>query len=79
MLFRFILFLVLAYTVLRVVRWLINPSSSAGRRVAARGPRPSHMIRCATCGMFVTQKSALALEGREFCSKSCALQRVHSA
>lgn len=77
MLFRFILFLVLAYAVLRVVRWLIKPSSSA--RVASRGPGPSHMIRCATCGMFVTQKSALALGGREFCSKSCAEQRVHRA
>jgi hypothetical protein len=79
MLFRFILFLVLAYTVLRAIRWLIGPSSSTGRRVAARDPRPAHMIRCARCGMFVTQKSALALGGREFCSKSCAEQRIHSA
>ena len=79
MLFRFILYMVLAYTALRVVRWLINPSSSMARRVSARGARSSQMIRCARCGMFVTQKSALALGGREFCSKSCADQRVHSA
>jgi hypothetical protein len=78
MLLKFILFLVLAYTLLRVVRWLGNPSPSGGRRVADRSPRAAHMIRCATCGLFVTQKSALVLGGREFCSKSCAEQRVHS-
>lgn len=76
---RFILFLVIAYTVLRAVRWLIKPSSPASRRVVGRDNSPSHMIRCTTCGMFVTQKSALALGGQEFCSKSCAEQRVHSA
>lgn len=79
MLLKFILFLVLAYTLLRVVRWLGNPSTSGRRRVGNRSPGAAHMIRCATCGLFVTQKSALALGGREFCSKSCAEQRVHSA
>lgn len=79
MLFKFILFLVFAYTLLRVVRWLGNQSPSAGRRTANRSPRAAHMIRCASCGLFVTQKSALTLGGREFCSKSCAEQRVHSA
>lgn len=79
MLLRFIVFLVIAYTVLRVVRWLINPSQAGARRVASRGPRSAHMIRCPTCGVFVTQKSALSLGGREYCSKNCAEQRVHSA
>ena len=79
MLFRFIFYLVIAYTALRIVRWLINPTPRAARRMAARRPRPSQMIRCAACGMFITQTSALALGGREFCSKSCAERRVHSA
>ena len=79
MLFRFIFYLVIAYTALRIVRWLIKPTTRGARRMAAGRPRPSQMIRCATCGMFITQTSALALGGREFCSKSCAERRVHSA
>ena len=78
MLFRFIFFMVLAYTAVRVVRWLIKPSPAA-RRMPSRSRGSSQMIRCETCGMFVTQTSALALGGRQFCSKSCAEQRVHSA
>lgn len=79
MLLRFILFLVLAYVVLRAIRWLANSSPSASRRVASSRPRASQMIRCATCGVFVTQKSALSLGGGDYCSKSCAEQRVHNA
>ena len=78
MFFRFIVYMILAYTALRIVRWLITPSRLAARRFSASGTRSSQMIRCTRCGMFVTQKSALMLGGREFCSKSCADQRVHS-
>jgi hypothetical protein len=72
LLFRFIFYTILAYAVLRFIRWLLasaSPRNSASRKHEAR---PAQMIRCRHCGMFVTQRSAIVAAGEEFCSQSCA-------
>ena len=69
---RFILYSILAYLVLRFVRRLLTPAPGRGKRAASGGARSAQMIRCESCGMFITQKSALLVGGREFCSKACA-------
>jgi len=75
MLFRFIFYCVLAYLAWRFVRWLLTPSprrSGADRRARQVAP----LVRCETCGMFVTESSALAVGGRDFCSRHCLEQRA---
>src|SRR2546426_845749 len=76
MLLRFIIYTILAYLVLRLVRKLLGPSQR-NTRASRRSARSAQMIRCESCGMFITQSSALMVGGREFCSKSCA-QRASS-
>jgi len=71
MFLRFILYCILAYLALRLVRRLLTPTAGSSR-TATREARPAQMIRCENCGMFITQTSALLVGGREFCSKSCA-------
>src|SRR5687768_11172153 len=70
MFFRFIIYCLLAYIVLRFVRRLLSPVRPP--RVASRNGGAAQLIRCQNCGMFVTQTSALLVGGREFCSRSCA-------
>lgn len=72
MLLRFILYSILAYLVLRFVRRLLAPARARGSRAPTDGARSAQMIRCESCGMFITQTSALLIGGREFCSKGCA-------
>lgn len=82
-LFRIILYIVLAYMVLRFVRRVLTPSRAASRTYRRRQARPrqnvisSRTVRCENCGMFITEKSALIVGGTEFCSKGCAEERVH--
>ncbi len=83
-LFRIILYIVLAYMVLRFVKRVLSPTRAAGsrsyRRSQARGRQntiSSRTVRCENCGMFITEKSALMVGGTEFCSKGCAEARVH--
>src|SRR5947207_10955584 len=69
MFFRFIFYCILAYLAIRFVRRLLSPARSiGGSRVAKRDAVPAQMIRCESCGMFITETSALLIAGREFCS-----------
>ena len=72
---RFIFYCILAYLVMRFVRWLITPSRARSRG-ATNAPRNATMVRCETCGMFITQRSALAAGGHDFCSRNCLEQRA---
>ena len=76
MLFKFIFYCVLAYLGWRFVRWLVTPSR-ANR--GGRGRRAAPMVRCETCGMFITESSALVAGGRDFCSPHCLEQRARRA
>ena len=73
MFLRFIFYTILAYIILRFVTWLISAPSNrkSGGRTKA-GPRAAQMVRCGSCGMFITQNSALVVGGRGFCSRACA-------
>jgi hypothetical protein len=80
-LIRFIIYSIIAYFVLRLISWLLGEGSK--KRVAqgrfARGApqreRSSPMVRCDSCGTFITAGSAL-LDGRgQFCSAACAEAR----
>lgn len=75
---RLIFYCVLAYLTMRVVRWLMTPSRARSQR-AANAPRKATMVRCETCGMFVTQHSALVAGGHDFCSRNCLEQRARRA
>jgi formylmethanofuran dehydrogenase subunit E len=78
MLSRFIFYCVLAYFAWRFVRWLLTPSSSRPNR-SGRAGRAAAMVRCETCGMFITETSALVAGGRDFCSRHCLEQRARRA
>jgi hypothetical protein len=78
MFLRFIFYSILAYLAMRFIRWLIAPSSGRAGQ-AVRGRRAAPMVRCETCGMFITESSALAAGGRDFCSRNCLEQRVRRA
>ena len=70
MFFRFIFYCILAYAAIRFVRWIMKPSSA--RASQRKRPNAAQMIRCESCGMFITQRSALLIGGRDYCSRSCA-------
>jgi len=75
---RFLLYTVVVYISWRFVRRLLAPARR--RRVAETRPRrPAAMIRCETCGMFITKGSALLAGGREFCSPACVKQKARRA
>jgi len=74
---RFIFYCILAYLALRFVRWLLTPSRARARQGGVQ--RGATMVRCETCGMFVTERSALAAGGHEFCSQQCLEQRARRA
>ena len=74
---RLIFYCILAYLVVRFVRWLITPSRArSGRRDVQRR---ATMVRCETCGMFITEGSALIAGGHDFCSRHCLDQRARQA
>ena len=75
---KFIFYCILAYLVMRLVRWLITPSRARAGRVSG-AQRGATMVRCETCGMFVTQRSALVTGGHDFCSRHCQEQRARRA
>ena len=76
MFLRFIIYSVLTYLVIRFVRRLLSSGPRRQSRVRPREAGSAQMIRCESCGMFITQSSALLVGGREFCSKPCA-QKVN--
>ncbi len=76
MLFRLVFYCVLAYLAWRFVRWLLAPSRASRDRAARR---TAAMVRCETCGMFITQNSALVVGGRDFCSRQCLEQKARRA
>jgi hypothetical protein len=78
MLFRFLLYCLIAYLALRFIRWLVAPSPTRAAR-GGRKRRTAAMVRCETCGMFVTESSALVTGGQDFCSRACLEQRVRRA
>ena len=75
MLLRFITYCIVAYLVMRFIRWLLAPSP----RRSDKGGRLRHsaaMVRCEACGMFITQSSAVVAGGHDFCSRQCLEQRA---
>jgi hypothetical protein len=84
-LFRLIIYVAIAYLVLRFVRRLLS-GPDAGSRLGSNfgsrvrpGSRSGHMIRCDSCGMFVTESSALQLSGSNYCSRRCAEGNLRKA
>jgi hypothetical protein len=71
---RLIIILVVATIILRVARRVLSAAIAPASKQAARRPRSSQMVRCAACGTFVTEKSALVVRDRDFCSPACAGQ-----
>ena len=80
-LFQFIFYIVVAYLVLGFVRRLLagkpRSAGSEHRTAAGRTSNSSRLIRCAACGVFITERSAMIVGQSGFCSKACAEGRVH--
>ncbi|MBI3651199.1 MAG: hypothetical protein HY231_09155 [Acidobacteria bacterium] len=82
MLLKFLLFSVIAYVVIRFVRGLmigLNGQPKVAKAGAGQTPRQrpqrasaALMIRCAACGTFITESSAVLSGSHVFCSDSCA-------
>lgn len=88
-LIKLILYFIIAYMVVRFARRMIGGfTSSAPSRPDAGRPRPapseprvssSQTVRCDNCGVFVTEKSALLIGDKGFCSKACVDSGVHKS
>jgi hypothetical protein len=78
MFLKFLLYSVIAYFVIRFVRSFISGTKSAkiaSGQAAGQKPRKTvaaTMIRCDSCGTFITENSAMHAGNRLFCSNSCA-------
>jgi len=87
--FRFIIYTLLIYFGLWLIRRLVSAMAPATptRREARRpraGPatrsKTSRLVRCARCGMFIAESKALLVEDAGFCSRACAEGKtVHRA
>jgi hypothetical protein len=71
---RLLIFFVLSIIVLRLVRRIVSAAITPGPKQKVRRPKSAQMVRCATCGTFITVKSALVVRDRDFCSPACASQ-----
>lgn len=80
-LLQFIFYIVVAYLLLGFVRRLLGAKPrevrSGQRSAAGRTSNSSRLIRCAACGVFITESSAMVVGESGFCSKACAEGRVH--
>jgi hypothetical protein len=78
MFLKFLLYSVIAYFVIRFVRSFISGAKStktASGQTVGQKPRKTvaaTMIRCDSCGTFITENSAMHTGSRFFCSNSCA-------
>jgi hypothetical protein len=78
MFLRFILYSVIAYFVIRFIKSFISgasrvkPVSGPDARQGVRKTVAATMIRCESCGTFITENSALHSGNQLFCSNSCA-------
>ena len=90
MFLKFVFYCIAAYLAFRLarsfLRYLAAPvspragASNPGRRRTNAGvSKSAQMIRCETCGMFITQNSAILAGGQRFCSEECAESKVHSS
>jgi hypothetical protein len=80
-LIKLILYFIIAYMLLRFARRMVRGFASTGPSSRNAGtprrspsePRisSSQTIRCDNCGVFVTEKSALLMGDKGFCSEAC--------
>ncbi len=83
-LIKFIIYSVIAYFVISFIKSLLgaaksSPQTTAKSASTSRSKDNSLMIRCAACGTFITQSSAIALGNNQFCSNACAGVRAQKA
>ena len=84
MVFRFILYSVIAYLVIGFIKKLIGAAGEK-QRAAARQRRPGKsrsaalMVRCAACGTFIEESRAILAGGSDFCSTACAHRAAQRA
>jgi hypothetical protein len=78
MFLRFLLYSVIAYFVIRFVRSFISGAKGAklasGQATGQKSRKTvaATMIRCDSCGTFITESSAMHTGNHLFCSNSCA-------
>jgi hypothetical protein len=81
---RLIAYSIITYLLLSFVRRVLDRSLSASRhrpvsgRPPARPVKSSVMVRCESCGTFVTRELTLSLGGKTFCSSACLEQKARS-
>jgi hypothetical protein len=74
MVLRFILYSVIAYFVIRLIKNFFSGAKNAKLATGQSGSRKrveATMIRCDSCGTFITESSALHSGNHLFCSNSC--------
>ena len=86
---KLILYFIIAYMLLRFARRMLSGFGSpatSGREAGRPRPAPSEprisssqTVRCDNCGVFVTEKSALLVGDKGFCSKSCVDSGIHNS
>jgi len=68
LLMRFLIVLLLIYSVLSFVRRLFAPNVPAQQR---RASSTSHLVKDPVCGMYIPQDTALRERDQFFCSEAC--------
>ena len=78
--FKFIVYCLIAYMIVRFVGRLLDRELSGYRR--GKGERrtiKTTMVKCQTCGTYVPENRAITFGGKDFCSANCLSQKARKA
>lgn len=67
--------IVLLLLILGVYFFFIRTRESQPRKPQGKSPASDVMLECERCGTYVSDKEALIVDGRFYCSKECARVR----
>jgi len=79
MLIRFIIYSLIAYFAIRLVKSLLAKPNSSPRKSSGARSGSAAMVKCAVCGTYITERSALLAGNGTYCSELCAGSRIRTA
>jgi hypothetical protein len=79
--FKFIVYCLIAYIVVRFVGRLLDRELRGHRRGRGepRSFKTSATAKCETCGTYVPESRAITFGGKSFCSPNCLSQKARKA
>ena len=79
--FKFIVYCLIAYLVMRFVGRLLDRELIGHRRGRGepRSIKTAAMVKCETCGTYVPESRAILFASKGFCSTACLDQKARKA